>query len=215
MDGAASGGVGQGSGRVADGMPMEGRHGAGLKQVVSRCAVEEMARWLERAEPSQSELATSALPVVSAIAWHLRVGGGWRALPPSMPPWRTVYGRFRRWLDLGLFNRLPCDVACLRHRAAGRRGWASSTRDRSSASPCAVRAAMMQTRRCWGASARPGSMPTATGWPWPWCPPSCKTATPCPLWTQAINHRFDVQLCKRGLYSRRDPSRHTDAGTIG
>ncbi len=57
---------------------------------------------------------------VSAIAWHLRVGGPWRALPGDFPAWRTVYGWFRRWLGLGLFDRLLCDVARLRRRAAGR-----------------------------------------------------------------------------------------------
>jgi hypothetical protein len=31
-----------------------------------------------------------------------------------------VYGWFRRWLELGLFDRLLCDVALLRRRAAGR-----------------------------------------------------------------------------------------------
>ena len=41
-----------------------------------------------------------------AIAWHLRVGGPWRALPPGGPPWRTVYGWFRKWLEQGLFDRL-------------------------------------------------------------------------------------------------------------
>lgn len=97
------------------------RHEASLKQMVAACAVKEVARWLERADPPHSEGATPALSVVSAIAWHLRVGGGWRALPSDMPPWRTVYGWFRRWVDLGLFDRLLCDVACLRRRAAGRR----------------------------------------------------------------------------------------------
>jgi hypothetical protein len=38
-----------------------------------------------------------------------------------MPPWRTVYGWFRRWLDLGLFDRLMCEVAMRRRRLAGRR----------------------------------------------------------------------------------------------
>ena len=84
-------------------------------------AVEEVARGLERADPPQGRLATPALPVVSTIAWRPRVGGGWRALPPDMPPWRTVYGWFRRWLDLGLFDRLLWDEACRRRRAAGRR----------------------------------------------------------------------------------------------
>jgi transposase len=97
------------------------RHEAGLKEMVSTCAVEEMARWLERADPPRSERATPALPVVSAIAWHLRAGGSWRALPRGFPAWRTVYGWFRKWLDLGLFDRLLCDVARLRRRAAGRK----------------------------------------------------------------------------------------------
>ena len=97
------------------------RHEAGLKEMVSTCAVEEMARWLERADPPRSERATPALPVVSAIAWHLRMGGSWRALPRGFPAWRTVYGWFRKWLALGLFDRLLCDVARLRRRAARRR----------------------------------------------------------------------------------------------
>jgi putative transposase len=97
------------------------RHEAGLEEMVSIYAVEEMARWLERADPPRSGRATPALPVVSAITWHLRVGGSWRALPCGFPAWRTVYGWFRRWLALGLFDRLLCDIARLRRRAAGRR----------------------------------------------------------------------------------------------
>jgi transposase len=97
------------------------RHAACLKEMVSACAVEEMARWLEQADPPRSGRATPILSVVSAIAWHMRVGGSWRALPRGFPAWRTVYGWFRRWLDLGVFDRLLCDRARLRRRAAGRR----------------------------------------------------------------------------------------------
>jgi putative transposase len=96
------------------------RHEARLKDMVSDHAAREVAGWLERADPPQSEGATPTLPVVRAIAWHLRVGGGWRALPPGMPPWRTVYGWFRRWLGLGLFDRMMRDLARLRRRMAGR-----------------------------------------------------------------------------------------------
>lgn len=96
------------------------RHEARLKEAVSACAVEEVARWLERADPPQSGCATPILPVIEAIAWHLRVGGGWRALPAGSPPWRTVYGWFRRWLDLGLFGPLLREVARRRRRAVGR-----------------------------------------------------------------------------------------------
>jgi len=97
------------------------RHEPCLKDIVSQCAEKKVARWLERADPACSAAATPKLVVVRAIAWHLRVGGPWRALPSHLPPWRTVYGWFRRWLSLGLFDRLMCEVAVLRRRAAGRR----------------------------------------------------------------------------------------------
>ncbi|HET6520613.1 MAG TPA: IS5 family transposase, partial [Geminicoccaceae bacterium] len=77
--------------------------------------------WLERADPPQSTRRTPLRRVVAALAWHLRVGGSWRALPAGFPPWRTVYGWFRRWLERGLFDALLRAVARLRRRAAGRR----------------------------------------------------------------------------------------------
>ena len=97
------------------------RHAARLKEIVSQNAEEEMARWLEHADPPRSPAATPIVAVVRAIAWHLRVGGPWRALPSCMPPWRTVYGWFRRWLDLGLLDALLCLLAKRRRRAACRR----------------------------------------------------------------------------------------------
>lgn len=97
------------------------RHAAHLKRIVSWHAVREVAGWLERADPPRSDRATPTLAVVQAMAWHLRVGGGWRALPSGMPPWRTVYGWFRRWAGLGLFERMMRDLTRLRRRAVGRR----------------------------------------------------------------------------------------------
>ena len=43
-------------------------HEASPKRVVWRHAVEGVARWLERADPPQGEVATPASPMVSAIA---------------------------------------------------------------------------------------------------------------------------------------------------
>jgi putative transposase len=74
--------------------------------MVSSCAVHEVAGWLERADPPNSAGATPILAVVQAVAWHLRVGGSWRARPPDMPPWQTVYGWFRCWQALGLFEHM-------------------------------------------------------------------------------------------------------------
>ena len=96
------------------------RHEARLKSLVSLNAVGQVAAWLERADPPRSGRATARVAVVGAIAWHLRTGGAWRALPRGWPHWRTVYGWFRRWLRLGLFDALLRHVAVLRRRARGR-----------------------------------------------------------------------------------------------
>lgn len=97
------------------------RHEPRLKAVVAGCAVEAIARRLEDADPPASPRRTPLRPVVAAIAWHLRVGGPWRALPAGFPHWRTVHGWFRRWLELGLLDALLRAVARRRRRAAGRR----------------------------------------------------------------------------------------------
>ncbi len=70
------------------------RHKAAPKKIVLICAVKKMARWVERVDPPPSARATPVSLVVSAIAWHLRVGGPWRALAGDFPAWRTVYGCF-------------------------------------------------------------------------------------------------------------------------
>jgi putative transposase len=89
--------------------------------MVSYHAVREVPGWLERADPPQSENATPTLSVLQAIAWHLRVGGGWRSLPSGLPPSCTIYGWFRWWAALGLFERMMRDLSRLRRRAVGRR----------------------------------------------------------------------------------------------
>src|SRR5215213_2422463 len=76
------------------------RHDARLKEVVSLHAVGEVARWLERVDPPldppRSARATPYAAVVRGLAWHLRVGGAWRALPSGLVHWRTAYGWLRR-----------------------------------------------------------------------------------------------------------------------
>ncbi|MCJ2128171.1 transposase [Methylobacterium sp. E-045] len=59
--------------------------------------------------------------MLARIAWHLRTGGGWRALPAGFPPWRTVYGWFRRWIEKGLFESLMRALARRQRRRCGRR----------------------------------------------------------------------------------------------
>lgn len=96
------------------------RHEPRLRQIVTAAAVAEIARWLERCDPPRSARRTPLQRVVAALVWHLRVGGSWRALPPGFPAWRTVYGWFRKWLTLGLFDTLLRQIAWQRRRAVGR-----------------------------------------------------------------------------------------------
>src|SRR3954453_18168035 len=108
-------------GLVAAGAAARGGEGPGGKGLVAGCAADEIAARLERADPPRSGRATPVRRVVGAVAWHLRAGGPWRALPTGFPAWRTVDGWFRRRLDLGLFDALLRDVARRRRRRAGRR----------------------------------------------------------------------------------------------
>src|SRR4051794_41786837 len=66
------------------------RHEPGLKGLVAAHAVEEIAAWLERADPPRSGRATPVRRGAGAIARHLRGGGPRPALPPGWPPRRAV-----------------------------------------------------------------------------------------------------------------------------
>src|SRR5688572_30366898 len=44
--------------------------------------------------------------VLNGIFWILRSGAPWRDLPERYGAWSTVYDRFRRWRDSGLFDKL-------------------------------------------------------------------------------------------------------------
>ena len=96
------------------------RHHSRLKSAVSERMVAMLAAWVERVDPPCSPRATPTIAVVAAIAYHLRVGGAWRDLPPWFPNWRTVYGWFRRWTAMGLFDEAMRHVARLRREARGR-----------------------------------------------------------------------------------------------
>lgn len=44
--------------------------------------------------------------VLNGIIWILRSGAPWRDLPERYGPWSTVYDRFRRWCETGLFQKM-------------------------------------------------------------------------------------------------------------
>ncbi len=44
--------------------------------------------------------------MLNGIVWILRSGAPWRDLPDRYGPWTTVYSRFRRWREAGLWDRI-------------------------------------------------------------------------------------------------------------
>jgi len=44
--------------------------------------------------------------ILAAMLWIVRTGASWRELPPTFGPWPTVYSRFRRWRQAGIWQRV-------------------------------------------------------------------------------------------------------------
>lgn len=40
------------------------------------------------------------------MRWRLKTGAPWRDLPERYGPWETVYSRFRRWQQAGVWDRV-------------------------------------------------------------------------------------------------------------
>ena len=43
---------------------------------------------------------------LSAVVWMTKEGASWRALPKVYGYWNTIYRRFGRWCDAGVFEKL-------------------------------------------------------------------------------------------------------------
>ena len=45
-------------------------------------------------------------PIVDGILWHLRTGAPWRDIPERYGNWKTIYSRFQRWSQKGIWQEV-------------------------------------------------------------------------------------------------------------
>jgi transposase len=60
--------------------------------------------------------------VVNAILWRLATGVPWRDLPARYGSWKTVYSRFRRWQQAGIWDQVLATLLA-EADAAGELDW--------------------------------------------------------------------------------------------
>ena len=48
---------------------------------------------------------------LEAVLWRVRAGLPWRDLPPDFGNWNSVYRRFRRWAENGVFERIFNEIS--------------------------------------------------------------------------------------------------------
>jgi transposase len=48
--------------------------------------------------------------ILNGMLWRLRTGAPWRDVPERYGPWQTVYSRFRRWRQAGIWDRVLATV---------------------------------------------------------------------------------------------------------
>lgn len=59
--------------------------------------------------------------MINAILYVVRAGCAWRLLPHDLPPWKAVYGQFRRWLKSGTWTALHDELRAKVRKCAGRK----------------------------------------------------------------------------------------------
>ena len=50
-------------------------------------------------------------PIVNGILWRIRTGTPWRDVPEKYGKWSTVYQRFRRWSQAGIWEAVATSLA--------------------------------------------------------------------------------------------------------
>ena len=63
---------------------------------------------------------TNLREILNAIFYRADNGIKWRNLPKDFPPWQTVYGYFRLWVRLGVWEQINEALVCQVRVSEGR-----------------------------------------------------------------------------------------------
>lgn len=83
---------------------------------------ERLAPLLPPQKPATGKPNRDHRPIVNGMLWRLRTGAPWRDLPERYGPWQTVYSRFRRWRQAGIWDRVLAELQA-EGDAAGALDW--------------------------------------------------------------------------------------------
>ncbi|HYG89348.1 MAG TPA: IS5 family transposase [Azospirillum sp.] len=95
-----------------------GPYGAG--QALSDEQLALLTPYIPAAKPGGRPRTTDVRRVLDALFYLLRTGCQWRHLPPHFPPWPTVYGYFRAFLDAGVWEQMHHELVMAVRASEGR-----------------------------------------------------------------------------------------------
>lgn len=61
--------------------------------------------------PTENRGPTENRAVLNGILWRLRGGAPWRDVPEKYGKWNTIYRRFRRWSEAGIWEIVSVTLA--------------------------------------------------------------------------------------------------------
>ncbi len=67
---------------------------------------DQLAPLLPPQRPRTGRPARDHRTVLNGMLWIVRTGAPWRDLPDRYGPWQTVYSRFRRWREAGVWEQV-------------------------------------------------------------------------------------------------------------
>ena len=79
-----------------------------------------IAPHVERQEARGRKPKYPSREIMDAIFYVLRSGCSWRNLPHDFPPWQSVFTRFRRFRDAGVFEKIHLRLLALERVFSGR-----------------------------------------------------------------------------------------------